>query len=161
MALSQNLLEALYRLRNLSNNRQREGDAAASINQINAVLRLISSEIDALVISGGGVTEHSLLTGKDAADQHPMDAITGLISALSGKASSSHSHPISNVTGLQTALDGKQASSTALTLIAALTGAGVLQRNSNNTWELITDVRRIHIGTSAPADTTMLWVDTN
>lgn len=37
---------------------------------------------------GGGVTVHGLLTGRDAADQHPMAAITGLDAALAGKATS-------------------------------------------------------------------------
>jgi len=31
---------------------------------------------------GGGVTAHRLLSGRDAADQHPMSAITGLQTAL-------------------------------------------------------------------------------
>ena len=35
--------------------------------------------------SGGGVTDHEKLTGRDKADQHPMIAITGLEDALSGK----------------------------------------------------------------------------
>ena len=32
-----------------------------------------------------GITEHSELNGRDAADQHPMSAITGLSSALAAK----------------------------------------------------------------------------
>ena len=35
--------------------------------------------------SGGGVTDHEKLTGRDKADQHPMIAITGLYDALAGK----------------------------------------------------------------------------
>ena len=35
--------------------------------------------------SGGGVTDHEELTGRDKADQHPMSAITGLEDALAGK----------------------------------------------------------------------------
>ncbi|WP_425520356.1 hypothetical protein [Stenotrophomonas pavanii] len=35
--------------------------------------------------------------------------MTGLQSALDGKAAASHSHTIANVTGLQSALDGKSA----------------------------------------------------
>jgi len=33
----------------------------------------------------GGVTEHAALTGRDAADAHPISAVTGLTSALAGK----------------------------------------------------------------------------
>lgn len=42
--------------------------------------------------------------------------ITGLDTALSGKASSTHSHSISDVTGLQTALDAKATASSVTTL---------------------------------------------
>lgn len=42
---------------------------------------------------------------------HAQSDITGLATALNGKANTSHTHAISNVTGLQTALDGKAASS--------------------------------------------------
>ena len=40
---------------------------------------------------------------------HVISAVTGLQSALDGKAASVHSHAIADVTGLQTALDGKTA----------------------------------------------------
>ncbi len=40
-----------------------------------------------------------------------ISTVTGLQTALDGKAASSHTHIISNVTGLQTALDGKAATS--------------------------------------------------
>ncbi len=36
----------------------------------------------------GGVTDHRALTGRDAAEQHPIDAITGLSEALAAKAGS-------------------------------------------------------------------------
>ena len=39
---------------------------------------------------------------------HLISNITGLQTALNGKAATSHTHTIANVTGLQTALDGKQ-----------------------------------------------------
>jgi hypothetical protein len=45
-----------------------------------------------------------------ASHSHAQSDITGLVTALSGKAATSHSHIIADVTGLQTALDGKQAS---------------------------------------------------
>jgi hypothetical protein len=46
-----------------------------------------------------------------ASHTHSISDVTGLQTALDGKASSSHAHSISDVTGLQTALDGKAASS--------------------------------------------------
>lgn len=43
-------------------------------------------DFDAVVeVSSGGTTDHSKLNGRDAADQHPISAITGLEKALSGK----------------------------------------------------------------------------
>lgn len=60
---------------------------------------------------------NSALSGKQAAGSyanathtHATSDVTGLDTALSGKAASTHSHAIADVTGLQTALDGKQAS---------------------------------------------------
>ena len=46
-----------------------------------------------------------------ASHTHSISDVTGLQTALDGKAASSHTHSISDVTGLQTALDGKAASS--------------------------------------------------
>jgi len=57
---------------------------------------------------GGGVTDHAALTGRTAADQHPISAITGLQTTLDDKAESVHGHPISAITALQTTLDGKE-----------------------------------------------------
>ncbi|MDN5932872.1 MAG: hypothetical protein L0I24_17700, partial [Pseudonocardia sp.] len=81
---------------------------------------------------GGGVTVHNLLTGRSTADAHPTSAITGLDSALAGKATTAqgakadtavqpadltaglatkaataHTHAIADTTGLQAALDAK------------------------------------------------------
>lgn len=55
--------------------------------------------------------------------------------SLRDRATHTGSQAISTVTGLQTALDGKQTASA--------------------------NIRNIHIGTTAPADTSFLWLDTN
>jgi hypothetical protein len=54
------------------------------------------------------------ITGKPTtfppdAHGHAIGEISGLATALTGKADASHTHSIANVTGLQTALDGKAA----------------------------------------------------
>lgn len=47
---------------------------------------LTAEEIAALKAGGsGGTADHSKLTNRDAEDQHPMSAITGLAAALAGK----------------------------------------------------------------------------
>ena len=38
-----------------------------------------------IVGAGGGVSDHGALTGRDAADSHPLAAVTGLTDALAGK----------------------------------------------------------------------------
>lgn len=95
-------------------------------------------------ISDSTAAGRALLTGADAAAQrtslglgtaalegagffaiathsHAILDVTGLQTALDGKAASSHTHTIANVTGLQTALDGK-AASTHSHAIADVTG---------------------------------------
>ena len=54
-----------------------------------------------------GVTDKPV-TFTPTLHNHPVSEVTGLQSALGGKANSTHTHAISDVTGLQTALDGKQ-----------------------------------------------------
>lgn len=49
---------------------------------------------------GGGVTVHGELTGREAADQHPIGAVTGLQAALDAKAAVAHVHEISDVSEL-------------------------------------------------------------
>jgi hypothetical protein len=46
-----------------------------------------------------------------ASHVHAVNDVTGLQTALDGKAASSHAHAVADVTGLQTALDGKAAAS--------------------------------------------------
>ena len=79
---------------------------------------------------GGGVTNHSFLSGLDNDDHlqytradgsrgafaapahgHAIADVTGLQTALDGKAAAAHTHTIAGVTGLQTALDGKAGAS--------------------------------------------------
>ena len=61
------------------------------------------------VSGGGGVTDHSLLSGRSLSDQHPIGAVTGLQGALDGKVSTSDqrlsdartptAHKVSHATG--------------------------------------------------------------
>jgi hypothetical protein len=77
-------------------------------------LRRVLSNIQEGGSSPGGAVAWADVTGKPAtfppeSHTHPTSAVTGLDTALSGKASTTHTHSISDTTGLQTALDGKQA----------------------------------------------------
>ena len=70
-------------------------------------------------ITSGAVDSVAGKTGIVALD---TSDITGLTSALSGKAASSHTHAIADVTGLQTSLDAK-ATATALSTLSTNVGA--------------------------------------
>ena len=49
-------------------------------------------EINSIIGAVGFKGSHGELTGRDANNQHPISAIDGLVSALGGKAPSSHNH---------------------------------------------------------------------
>ena len=72
----------------------------------------------------------SAITGKPttfapSAHAHAIADVTGLQTALDGKAATSHSHAIADVSGLQTALDGKQPTTTFKTVNGqTITGSG-------------------------------------
>lgn len=88
---------------------------------------------------------------------HAISDVTGLQTSLDSKAASSHTHTIANVTGLQTALDSK-AASTHSHVINDVTG---LQLALDAKATESSDLKRIRVGTTAPADTSLLWLDTN
>lgn len=76
---------------------------------VEAVFDGVDIDVTVEFSAGGGTFEHDELTAESRAkaNQHPISSITGLQSALDGKANSAHAHTISDVTGLQLALDGK------------------------------------------------------
>jgi hypothetical protein len=57
-------------------------------------IEALAAEVAALDFS---VTNHGALTGRDTADAHPIEAITGLFSALAGRAPSVHQHSASAI----------------------------------------------------------------
>jgi hypothetical protein len=122
-------------------------DAQSAIATTTSSLNTLQTAVNAIVIGGTlpaesiTVTPSGALTATNAQDalvqlltfhnalQTQVNAIdtnisisdvSGLQTALDGKASASHTHTISNVTGLQSALDGKQAASANLTAWAAV-----------------------------------------
>lgn len=70
----------------------------ATQTQLDAAVDALEAEIAALS------SVHNDLTDRDAANAHPMSAITGLSDALGGKAEESHEHGMGDVTGLSAAL---------------------------------------------------------
>jgi hypothetical protein len=80
---------------------------------------------------------------------------------LLARANHTGTQAISTVVGLQTALDGKQTLDGDLTAIAALATNGVPRRTGTDTWSMLVDLKEIVVSTTAPGDTTKLWLDIN
>lgn len=57
---------------------------------------------------GGGTSDHTRLTNRDAANQHPMSAITGLVDALAGKQPSGDYATSADLDELANEVDTKQ-----------------------------------------------------
>ena len=88
---------------------------------------------DTLGSTGGsiGTVAWTDITGKPTtfdpvAHTHPTSDVTGLDTALSGKAATVHTHITSDVTGLDTALSGKQATLVSATNIKTINGSSIL-----------------------------------
>jgi hypothetical protein len=69
---------------------------------VEAVFDGVDIEVTVEFSAGGGTFEHDELTAesREKADQHPIESITGLQSALDGKSNVEHGHDISDISGL-------------------------------------------------------------
>jgi hypothetical protein len=81
-------------------------------------------------VSSGAPAWDVLAVGDLPAHTHAIADVTGLQTALDGKAASSHTHTIANITGLQTALDAKVAGSGTAGKIAKFSAAQTLADSS-------------------------------
>lgn len=96
-----------------------------------------------------------------SAHTHAQSEITGLVSALAGKAALSHAHSISEVTGLQTALDGKASNADVGTKVDKDNGI-VVVRHDTDANAPRPDVSVVYwIGTAEPVNAIEadLWFD--
>ena len=101
--------------------------------------------------NGSELTSGSSSNFAAADHNHAIADITGLQTALNGKAPSSHTHAIANITGLQTALNGKASSSHAHT-ISNITGLqAALNAAGSSNVSAINDLSDVTI-TSAQSD---------
>jgi hypothetical protein len=99
----------------------KRGTAAGAESR--ALVSLLKSTINTGVAT---VTNKAISGADNTLSDIPQSAVTGLESALTGKAATSHSHSISDTTGLQTAIDAKQAALVSGTNIKTINGASVL-----------------------------------
>lgn len=69
---------------------------------VEAVFDGVDIEVTVEFSAGGGTFKHDELTAesREKADQHPIESITGLQSALDGKSNVGHGHDISGISGL-------------------------------------------------------------
>lgn len=72
---------------------------------VEAVFDGVDIEVTVEFSAGGGTFKHDELTAesREKADQHPIESITGLQSALDGKSNVGHGHDISGISGLMLA----------------------------------------------------------
>lgn len=121
-------------------------------------------------------SDATLLNRANHTGSQPTSTVTGLDAALAGKASTDVA--TTTVNGLMSSTDktklngvatGATANATDATLLdrANHTGSQAISTITNLQTSLdakVTDginIKRIHVGTTPPGDTTMLWIDTN
>jgi hypothetical protein len=113
------------------------GHTIADVSGLQAALDGKQASGSYATLVGGKVPESQLppivttwegLTGKPStfppsAHSHAIGDVTGLQTALDGKAASSHTHTIANVTGLQSALDAKATPADVTSAVASVVNA--------------------------------------
>jgi formylglycine-generating enzyme required for sulfatase activity len=113
------------------------GHTIADVSGLQAALDGKQAAGSYATLVGGKVPESQLppivttwegLTGKPStfppsAHSHAIGDVTGLQTALDGKAASSHTHTIANVTGLQSALDAKATPADVTSAVASVVNA--------------------------------------
>ena len=119
-----------------------------------------------IVAAGGFSGDYGDLTNvpstfAPSAHTHAQSEITGLVSALAGKAALSHAHSISEVTGLQTALDGKASTSSLADLVAKDNGIVVIRHDTDGSAPRPDASVVYWIGTAEPVNAIEadLWFD--
>lgn len=88
---------------------------AAILGSLTLTSALTDERVDALEeAGGGGVTVHADLTGRSAADQHPISAITGLQAALSAEATARAAADTTLTTAVTTEASARTSADTTL-----------------------------------------------
>ena len=100
---------------------------------------------------GGGTSDHSQLTNRDAANQHPITAITGLQTALDGKQPSGDYATSGELDALANTVDGKADAADIPSLEGYATEAYVQNYHDNTKQDIITDLATIRSGASKGA----------
>lgn len=88
-----------------------ETSPVTSFNTRTGTVTLTSADVHGVLLAGANITltDNGTDVTIDGTHTHVIADITGLQTALDGKASLSHTHAIADVTNLQTTLDGKAA----------------------------------------------------
>ena len=98
-----------------------------------------------------GTSDHSQLTNRDAANQHPITAITGLQTALDGKQPSGDYVTSGELDALSDIVDGKADAADIPSLEGYATEAYVQNYHDNTKQDIITDLATIRSGASKGA----------
>lgn len=127
---------------------------ASETERINAELADHEERIDALEQGGGGgggTTDHRQLSNRDAANQHPISAITGLQSALDGKQASGDYATSGELDALADIVDGKADAADIPSLAGYATEAYVQNYHDNTKQDVIIDLATIRSGATLGA----------
>ena len=100
---------------------------------------------------GEGTSDHRQLTNRDAANQHPITAITGLQSALDGKQPSGDYATSGELDALANIVDAKANAADIPSLEGYATEAYVRSHHDNTKQDIITDLATIRSGASKGA----------
>lgn len=100
---------------------------------------------------GEGTSDHRQLTNRDAANQHPISAITGLQSALDGKQASGDYATSGELDALADIVDGKADAADIPSLAGYATEAYVQNYHDNTKQDVISDIASIRSGAAKGA----------
>ena len=100
---------------------------------------------------GGGTTDHRQLSNRDAANQHPMSAITGLTEALNGKQAAGDYATSGELDALADIVDGKADAADIPSLAGYATEQYVQNYHDGTKQDVISDLATIRSGAALGA----------
>ena len=111
----------------------------------------LTTAVQSLISESGGTSDHRQLTNRDAENQHPITAITGLQTALDGKQPSGDYATRGELDALADIVDGKADAADIPSLEGYATEAYVQNYHDNTKQDIITDLATIRSGASKGA----------
>ena len=111
----------------------------------------LTTAVQSLISESGGTSDHRQLTNRDAENQHPITAITGLQTALDGKQPSGDYATSGELNALADIVEGKADAADIPSLEGYATETYVQNYHDNTKQDTITDLATIRSGASKGA----------